>query len=94
MGKVVKLISDAGLILITPFILPFRPERNMVSQMMEPGDFVEVFINTSLHVAEKRDAKGLYTRSSDEIKSFTSIKFPYETKEHRDPHPYKQNGYR
>ncbi|ATE65919.1 sulfate adenylyltransferase subunit CysN [Rhizorhabdus dicambivorans] len=78
-GEVAKLMTDAGLIVITAFISPFRAERDMVRAMMAPGEFVEVHIDTSLAEAEKRDVKGLYKKArSGELKNFTGIDSPYE----------------
>ena len=81
-GEVAKLMTDAGLIVITAFISPFRSEREMVRQMVEPGEFIEVYIDTPLHVAEERDVKGLYAKArSGELKNFTGIDSPYEPPE-------------
>ena len=78
-GEVAKLMTDAGLIVITAFISPFRAEREMVRQMLPEGEFVEVFIDTPLEVAEARDVKGLYKKArSGELKNFTGIDSPYE----------------
>ncbi len=78
-GEVAKLMTDAGLIVITAFISPFRSERDMVRQMMKPGEFVEVHIDTPLSEAEARDVKGLYKKArSGELKNFTGIDSPYE----------------
>jgi bifunctional enzyme CysN/CysC len=78
-GEVAKLMTDAGLIVITAFISPFRAEREMVRQMMTPGEFVEVFIDTPLAEAEARDVKGLYKKArSGELRNFTGIDSPYE----------------
>ncbi|MCE5974296.1 sulfate adenylyltransferase subunit CysN [Sinirhodobacter sp. WL0062] len=78
-GEVAKLMTDAGLIVITAFISPFRAERDMVRAMMQPGEFVEVFIDTPLSVAEGRDVKGLYAKArSGALKNFTGIDSPYE----------------
>ncbi|PJE28988.1 adenylylsulfate kinase /sulfate adenylyltransferase subunit 1 [Pseudooceanicola antarcticus] len=78
-GEVAKLMTDAGLIVITAFISPFRSEREMVRQMMQPGEFVEVFVDTPLEVAEARDVKGLYAKArSGQLKNFTGIDSPYE----------------
>jgi len=78
-GEVAKLMTDAGLIVITAFISPFRAERDMVRQMMQPGEFVEVHIDTPLAEAEKRDVKGLYKKArSGQLKNFTGIDSPYE----------------
>lgn len=78
-GEVAKLMTDAGLIVITAFISPFRSERDMVRSMMQPGEFVEVFVDTPLEVAEQRDVKGLYAKArSGQLKNFTGIDSPYE----------------
>ena len=81
-GEVARLMTDAGLIVITAFISPFRAEREMVRQMMAPGEFVEVHIDTPLAEAEKRDVKGLYKKArAGELKNFTGIDSPYEPPE-------------
>ena len=78
-GEVAKLMADAGLIVITAFISPFRAEREMVRKMLPEGEFVEVFIDTPLEEAERRDVKGLYKKArSGELKNFTGIDSPYE----------------
>lgn len=78
-GEVAKLMVDAGLIVITAFISPFRIEREMVRQMFESGEFVEVFLDTPLSVCEERDSKGLYKKAREgKIKDFTGIDSPYE----------------
>jgi adenylylsulfate kinase len=78
-GEVSKLMVDAGLIVITAFISPFRSDRDMVRAMFEPGEFIEVFLDTPLEVCETRDVKGLYKKARDGmIKDFTGIDSPYE----------------
>ena len=78
-GEVAKLMTDAGLIVITAFISPFRAERQMVREMMAPGEFLEVHIDTPLAAAEARDVKGLYKKArSGQLKNFTGIDSPYE----------------
>ncbi|WP_315760582.1 sulfate adenylyltransferase subunit CysN [Sphingomonas sp. Y38-1Y] len=78
-GEVAKLMTDAGLIVITAFISPFSAERDMVRAMMAPGEFVEVHIDTPLAEAEARDVKGLYAKArSGALKNFTGIDSPYE----------------
>jgi bifunctional enzyme CysN/CysC len=73
-GEVARLMSDAGLIVITAFISPFRTERAMVRAMIPPGEFLEVFIDTPLAEAERRDVKGLYAKArAGELKNFTGI---------------------
>jgi bifunctional enzyme CysN/CysC len=78
-GEVARLMSDAGLIVIAAFISPFRAEREMVRAMIPRGEFLEVFIDTSLAEAERRDVKGLYAKArAGELKNFTGIDSPYE----------------
>jgi len=78
-GEVARLMSDAGLIVITAFISPFRAERAMVRDMIAPGEFTEVFIDTSLADAEARDVKGLYKKArAGKLRNFTGIDSPYE----------------
>ena len=78
-GEVSKLMTDAGLIVITAFISPFKADRDMVRAMLPEGEFIEVFIDTPLEVAERRDVKGLYKKArSGELKNFTGIDSPYE----------------
>ncbi len=78
-GEVAKLMTDGGLIVITAFISPFKADREMVRAMLPEGEFVEVFIDTPLAVAEERDVKGLYKKArSGELKNFTGIDSPYE----------------
>jgi bifunctional enzyme CysN/CysC len=78
-GEVARLMADAGLIVMTAFISPFRAEREMVRKMLPEGEFIEVFVDTPLADAEKRDPKGLYAKArAGEIKNFTGIDSPYE----------------
>ncbi len=84
-GEVAKLMTDAGLIVLTAFISPFRAEREMVRGLMADGEFVEVFVDTPLEVAEARDVKGLYKKArSGQLKNFTGIDSPYEAPENPD----------
>ncbi len=84
-GEVAKLMADAGLIVLTAFISPFRAEREMVRQMLPEGEFVEIFVDTPLEVAEARDVKGLYKKArSGALKNFTGIDSPYEPPESPD----------
>jgi bifunctional enzyme CysN/CysC len=86
-GEVAKLMTDAGLIVITAFISPFRSERQMVRDMMAPGEFIEVFVDTPLSIAEERDVKGLYAKArSGQLKNFTGIDSPYEAPETPEIH--------
>jgi bifunctional enzyme CysN/CysC len=81
-GEVARLMADAGLIVMTAFISPFRAEREMVRKMLPEGEFIEVFVDTPLAEAEKRDAKGLYAKArAGELKNFTGIDSPYEAPE-------------
>lgn len=78
-GEVAKLFVDAGLIVCTAFISPFRADRKMVRSLFEPGEFIEVFVDAPLDVCETRDPKGLYKKARDGIiKDFTGIDSPYE----------------
>jgi len=86
-GEVARLMTDAGLIVLTAFISPFRSERDMVRKMMQPGEFIEVFIDTPLAEAEKRDVKGLYKKArAGDLKNFTGIDSPYEAPEDPEIH--------
>jgi bifunctional enzyme CysN/CysC len=81
-GEVAKLMADAGLIVLTAFISPFRAERDMVRKMLPEGEFIEIFVDTPLEVAEARDVKGLYKKArSGQLKNFTGIDSPYEAPE-------------
>ena len=78
-GEVTKLMSDAGLIVLTAFISPFAAERDMVRSMLPLGEFIEIFIDTPLAEAERRDVKGLYKKArAGDLKNFTGIDSPYE----------------
>ena len=78
-AETAKLMSDAGLIVLVSFISPFRSEREMARGLLPEGEFVEIFVDTPLALAESRDPKGLYARArAGEIKNFTGIDAPYE----------------
>jgi len=78
-AEVVRLMVDAGLIVLTAFISPFRSERQSARALLEDGEFIEVFVDTPLAVAEQRDVKGLYAKArAGEIRNFTGIDSPYE----------------
>jgi bifunctional enzyme CysN/CysC len=78
-GEVARLMVDAGLIVLVSFISPFRAERDMARSLVEPGEFVEVFVDTPLAQAEARDVKGLYKKARrGELRNFTGIDSPYE----------------
>lgn len=84
-GEVAKLMADAGLIVLTAFISPFRAERDMVRAMLPEGEFVEIFVETPLEVAEARDVKGLYKKArAGQLKNFTGIDSPYEAPDNPD----------
>ena len=81
-GEVGRLFVDAGMIVLASFISPFRAERRMVRDMLEPGEFIEVFVDTPLEVCKARDPKGLYRKAmAGEIRHFTGIDSPYEAPE-------------
>ncbi len=78
-GEVAKLMTDAGMITLVSFISPFKAERQMARELMGEGEFMEIFVDTSLVEAEKRDVKGLYAKARrGELKNFTGISSPYE----------------
>ena len=78
-AEVAKLMADAGLIVLVSFISPFRAERDMARELMAEGEFFEVFIDTPLAEAEKRDVKGLYKKArAGQLKNFTGVDSPYE----------------
>ncbi len=84
-AEVAKLFVDAGLIVLVSVISPFRDERQMARQMMEEGEFIEIFVDAPLEVCERRDPKGLYRKArTGEIKNFTGIDSPYEPPENPD----------
>jgi bifunctional enzyme CysN/CysC len=86
-GEVARLMADAGLIVLTAFISPFRAERHMVRRMVPEGEFFEIFVDTPLAEAEKRDVKGLYAKArAGELKNFTGIDSPYEPPERPEIH--------
>ncbi|MEC9412960.1 MAG: adenylyl-sulfate kinase [Pseudomonadota bacterium] len=82
-GEMAKLFADAGLIVMSAFISPFRSDRQMVRDLVEEKEFVEVYISTPLSTCEKRDPKGLYKKArSGQIKNFTGIDSDYEVPHH------------
>jgi adenylyl-sulfate kinase len=86
-GEVSRLFVDAGLMVLTAFISPFRSDREMVRGMVEDGEFIEIFIDTPIEVCESRDPKGLYKRArSGEIPEFTGISSPYEAPQRPEIH--------
>ena len=78
-GEVTKLFADAGMVVITAFISPFREDRDRVRSLMGPGKFFEIFAMCSLELCEERDPKGLYAKArAGKISDFTGIDSPYE----------------
>ena len=81
-GEVAKLFTDAGVIVFTSFISPYRADRDAVRELMGEGDFIEAFVNASLDTCESRDVKGLYQKArAGEIPEFTGVSAPYEEPE-------------
>jgi len=78
-GEVAKLFASSGTIAITAFISPYRADRNAVRALLEPGEFIEIFMDTPIAICETRDPKGLYKKArAGQIKGFTGIDDPYE----------------
>lgn len=92
-SEVAKLFTDAGIIVITAFISPFRADRDFCRRLVEEGEFVEVFVDTPLEVCEQRDPKGLYKKArSGEIREFTGIDSDYETPLNPEIHLQYEDG--
>lgn len=86
-GEVSKLFLDAGIITVTAFISPFKSDRQLVRSLFNEGEFLEVFIDSSLETCERRDPKGMYKKARNgEIKNFTGIGSPYESPESPEIH--------
>ena len=86
-AEVAKLMTDAGLIVLVSFISPFKAERRLARELMEEGEFIEVFVDTPIEECARRDPKGLYRKAKNgEIKNFTGISSPYERPETPDIH--------
>ncbi|MFT6776301.1 MAG: adenylylsulfate kinase [Paraglaciecola sp.] len=84
-GEVSKLFVDAGIIVLTAFISPFKSERGFCRHLMADGEFIEIFIDTPIEECEKRDPKGLYQKARQgDIKDFTGIDSPYEAPENAE----------
>ena len=82
-GELAKLFTEAGVIVLTAFISPFKADREKVRQLVPEGDFIEIYCRAPLAVCEQRDVKGLYKRArTGEIPDFTGISSPYEAPEH------------
>ncbi len=81
-GEVAKLMTDAGIVVLTAFISPFREDRKTVRELLDKNDFIEIYVKCDLKVCEERDVKGLYSKArTGEIKDFTGIDSPYEEPE-------------
>lgn len=86
-GEVAKLMVDAGLVVLTAFISPHRAEREMVRDLLDDGQFIEVFVDTPLAICELRDPKGLYKKArAGELKNFTGIDSEYQPPQAPDIH--------
>lgn len=86
-GEVAKLFAEAGVIVMTAFISPYRKDRQIARDLLKPGEFIEVFVDAPLAVLEQRDPKGLYKKArAGEIKEFTGISAPYEAPEKPELH--------
>jgi|TARA_B100001741_G_C16529093_1_gene588638 adenylylsulfate kinase len=86
-GEVAKLFIDSGIITLTAFISPFKSDRQLVRELFDAGQFIEVFIDSSLDTCENRDPKGMYIKArKGEIKNFTGISSPYEVPENPEIH--------
>jgi len=84
-GEVSKLFVDAGVIVLTAFISPFKTERDFCRRLLADGEFVEIFVDTPIEECEKRDPKGLYQKARQgDIKDFTGIDSPYEAPENAE----------
>jgi bifunctional enzyme CysN/CysC len=86
-GEVAKLMVESGLIVLCSFISPYRAERDMVRALVEPGEFIEVFVDTPIAACIERDPKGLYAKAqSGQLKNFTGVDAPYEAPENPEIH--------
>jgi bifunctional enzyme CysN/CysC len=84
-SEVSKLMVDAGIVVLTSFISPFRAERDMARRLFKDGEFVEIHVDTSIEAAEKRDVKGLYAKARrGELPNFTGVSSPYESPENAE----------
>lgn len=86
-GEVSKLFLDAGIIVLTAFISPFKSDRMLVRKLFDAGQFIEIFVDSSIEVCESRDPKGMYAKARrGEIQNFTGISSPYEIPENPEIH--------
>lgn len=86
-GEVARLFADAGALVVSAFISPYRSDRDRVRSLMEHGEFIEVFVDTPLEICEARDPKGLYKKArAGEISNFTGLDAPYESPQDPEVH--------
>lgn len=91
-GEVCKLFVDSGLIVLCAFISPFCKERQIIRELLDKGEYIEIFVDTPIEICEKRDPKGLYKKARNgEIKNFTGIDSPYEAPENPEIHIKSEN---
>ncbi|MDY4426029.1 MAG: adenylyl-sulfate kinase [Helicobacter sp.] len=91
-GEVCKLFVDSGLIVLCAFISPFCKERQIIRELLDKGEYIEIFVDTPIEVCEKRDPKGLYKKARNgEIKNFTGIDSPYEAPKNPEIHIKSEN---
>jgi adenylylsulfate kinase len=84
-GEVAKLMLDAGVVVLSAFISPFKADRNQVKEIVGPENYIEVFVDAPLEICEQRDVKGLYKKArAGEVKNFTGIDSPYEAPDRPD----------
>ena len=84
-GEVSKIIMEAGVIVLAAFISPYRADRGWVRGVVEPGDFIEIYCDTSIEICENRDVKGLYAKArAGQISEFTGITSPYEAPDNHE----------
>ena len=92
-GEAAGVVVAAGLIVLVSFISPFRSERRMARDLVEEGEFIEVFIDTPIEICRERDPKGLYKKAdSGQLKNFTGVDSPYEPPEHAEIHVETTSG--
>lgn len=91
-GEVSRLFIDAGILVLSAFISPFKQDRQIIREMVDTGEFIEIFIDTPIEICEQRDPKGLYQKArAGEIPDFTGISSPYEAPLHPDIHILTHN---
>lgn len=91
-GEVCKLFVDSGLIVLCAFISPFCKERQIIRELLDKGEYIEIFVDTPIEICEKRDPKGLYKKARNgKIKNFTGIDSPYEAPKNPEIHIKSEN---